>query len=173
MMTVAFYKGRERWASRFLAWWARSDYSHCEVILSRDGDRFECASSSLMDGGVRVKWIELRPEHWTLVDMPVNLDAVDAAIPRRGLTDREAAAAFVRAWFDAHAGEGYDLLGLLGFVVRRIKGWRRMWWCSEACAAALGFPDPWRFDVAAFLAVARTIGREHRGAFALAPDAAT
>lgn len=172
MVTVAFYKGRERLSSRFLAWWMRSTYSHCELILGRDGEVFECASASFLDGGVRIKRMRLNPEHWELVDVPIDPDIVRSAVARSDIDDAAAAVAWARAWFDAHDGEGYDLLGLLGFVLRRIKGSRRLWWCSEACAAALGWVDPWRFDVAAFLAVARTIGREHRGAFALRPPTA-
>ncbi|HSW19000.1 MAG TPA: hypothetical protein VLJ86_17405 [Ramlibacter sp.] len=167
MIVVAFYKGRNRWSSRFLAWWMRSDYSHCEVVLSRDGDLYECGSSSFLDGGVRIKRIKLDPAHWTLYEVPIDIERVRAIIQRNDLTDGQAAAAFARAWFDSHAGEGYDVPGLLGFVFRRIKGWARAWWCSEACTAALAWADPWRFDVGTFLAVARTNGREHRGAMTI------
>jgi hypothetical protein len=170
-VTAAFYRGKERASSRFLAWWARSDFSHCELLLSRRGEWFECASSSMMDGGVRVKWIKLNPDHWELFDVPANPDAVRAWAQAAGelqhAEPQALALAMVREWFAEHDREPYDLPGLLGFVVRRIKGWLRAWWCSEACTAALGWVDSWRFDVAGFLAVARTIGRPHRGAFAL------
>jgi len=166
-VTAAFYRGKERASSRFLAWWARSDYSHCELILSRRGDLFECASSSMMDGGVRVKWIKLNPAHWELLDVPADPDKVRAWATAWEIDERAAALGMVRAWFDEHEGERYDLPGLLGFVVRRIKGWLRAWWCSEACTDALGWVDSWRFDVASFLALARTLGRPHRGEFSL------
>lgn len=45
-----------------------------------------------------------------------------------------------------HCGQGYDLLGLVGFVARVLGQDKSRWVCSEAVAAMLGVPDAWRFD---------------------------
>ena len=143
---VALYKGPGRWADWVVRRWQRSPYSHCEVItaVARNeyaGDSFECWSSSNRDGGVRRKVMHLNPDHWDLFS--VRSASVDKA----------------REWFEQHEGNAYDWFGLLGFVWRpwRGNGWR--WWCSEACAAAMGFSDPHRFDVATLASVVKRIGR--------------
>ena len=123
MVKVAFYKGRKRFFNRAVAWWTRGPYSHCELIV--DGKSY---SSSFLDGGVRVKEIEYDPEHWDIVDLPW-ADAARAVM-----------------WFEAHMGLGYDVLGLVGFVARRVEDDRDRYFCSESIAAALGFADAWRFD---------------------------
>lgn len=81
-----------------------------------------------MDGGVRLKHIVLDPEHWDLVEI-------------------QGSTAKAWSWFVEHEDDRYDLLGLLGFVWRRQLGDKFRWFCSEAVvAAALGFPEPYRFD---------------------------
>lgn len=80
-----------------------------------------------MDGGVRVKHMQLNPENWDL--LPVAGHAEDAW-----------------AWVRQYAGAQYDLLGLLGFVARVLGHDQKRFLCSEAVAAMLGFQDPWRFD---------------------------
>ena len=127
-MNIAFYKGRKRLFNRLTAWWLRGDYSHCELILGTNANgQSICASSSMMDGGVRVKHMRLDAAHWDIV--PVAGDPAQAW-----------------AWLREHEGEGYDYLGLLGFIVRALGHDKSRWVCSEAVAAMLGFPDPWRFD---------------------------
>lgn len=139
-MQLAFYKGRHRglpgWFDAAVRWWTRGPYSHVELVLD-DGT---CWSSSARDGGVRTKAIDLGSGNWDLV--PVVQDAAAA-----------------RAWFAAHAGAGYDYLGLFGFVWRRSYGAGSRWFCSEAVAAALGYRDAWRFDPNTLaVAVARSGG---------------
>lgn len=127
-MQVAFYKGRKRLFNRLTSWWLRGPYSHVELVLGYDeAGQSICASSSMMDGGVRVKHMNLDPEHWDL--LPV-------------VGDQESA----WAWLKEHGGTGYDYLGLLGFVARAIGHDQSRFVCSEAVAAMLGVPDPWRFD---------------------------
>ena len=123
MVQVAFYKGRTRFFNKAVAWWTRGPYSHCELIV--DGKSY---SASFMDGGVRVKEITYDPEHWDIVDVP--------------WADAEKAV----AWFVAHMGQKYDVIGLVGFVARRVEDDRSKYFCSEAVSAALGFSDGWRFD---------------------------
>lgn len=97
------------------------------------------ASASYIDGGVR---IDYRPEHWDFVDAPGD----------------EAAA---RAWFTAHAGRSYDLMGNLSFLCPLIPDSKRKWFCSEACAAALGIPEPHRMGPNGLAAVLRWEGWHH------------
>ena len=127
-MQVAFYKGRKRLFNRITAWWLRGNYSHCELILGADPNGLAiCASSSMMDGGVRVKHMRLDPAHWDVIEVRGSIDV-----------------AWV--WLRAHEGEGYDYLGLIGFIVRVLRQSKSRWVCSEAVAAMLGIPDAWRFD---------------------------
>ena len=128
MIQVAFYKGRKRVFNRLVSWWLRGPYSHCELVLQTSPDGVSlCASASFMDGGVRVKNIVLDPEHWDLVMV-------------------EGSPATAWQWAASHEEDGYDLLGLLGFVWRRQADDQSKWFCSEAVAAMLGLPKPWRFD---------------------------
>lgn len=127
-MQVASYKGRKRLFNRLTAWWLQGAYSHTELVLGYDDAGLAvCASSSMMDGGVRVKHMHLDPEHWDLIEV-----GGDAEL--------------AWAWLQAHQGAGYDWLGLLGFIARVLGHDQQRFVCSEAVAAMLGFPDPWRFD---------------------------
>lgn len=126
-MKVAFYKGKKRLFNRLTSWWLRGPYSHCELIIEGLQSGVVCASSSFMDGGVRVKVIKLDPEHWDVIEVAGDVE-------------------LACQWLNDHAGEGYDTLGLIGFIARVIKQDKRRWFCSEAVAAMLQIPEPWRFD---------------------------
>lgn len=134
-MRAAFYKGTRPGIAglynRLVRGWCRSPYSHCELIFA-DG---MAASSSYADGGVRFKAIDFSVDRWDFIDLP---GADEAA---------------ARAWFIGQVGRPYDLLGNLGFLWRPIVGARRAWFCSEALAAALGYPEPWRYDPATLASV--------------------
>lgn len=127
-MKATFYRGTRPGVpgvyNRLVRWWTRSDFSHAELIFS-DG---MAASASYMDGGVRVKRIDFDPAHWDFVELPAHLEPA------------------ARAWFVEHAGQPYDLLGNLHFLLGPIADDRGKWFCSESIAAALGMPDPWRYD---------------------------
>lgn len=127
-MQAAFYKGRTRLFNRLTSWWLRGAYSHCELILGVDHNGLAvCASSSFLDGGVRVKHMQLDPDHWDVIDVDGSTDAA-------------------WLWLQQHHGQPYDLLGLAGFVARALGHDKARWLCSEAVAAMLGMPDAWRFD---------------------------
>ena len=127
-MQVAFYKGRKRLSSRLVSWWLGGVYSHCELILKVDPEGVShCASASFLDGGVRLKLMRLDPAHWDV--LPVGGDP-----------------SYAYAWLLEHEEESYDILGLLGFAWRRQQGAQNRWFCSEAVAAMLGWPNPWRLD---------------------------
>lgn len=127
-MKLAFYKAKDRLFNQAVSFWLRGPYSHVELVLGENaqGDSI-CLSSSLPDGGVRIKHMPLPLDRWDLV--PVTGDVRHAY-----------------EWAAAHMGQGYDLRGLLGFVWRREEGDKDKWFCSELCAAVLGMPEPWRFD---------------------------
>lgn len=78
-------------------------------------------------GGVRLKRVVLEPDRWELLPLPG--DAQRAA-----------------RWFLEHQGALYDWQLVLGFVAWAIPQKASRWTCSEAVAAAAGFPDPQRFD---------------------------
>lgn len=127
-LQVAFYRGRTRVYDRVTQWWLKGKYSHCELILGTDLQGLSiCASSSAKDGGVRIKHMQLNPERWDIIS--VDGDVYDAW-----------------HWMAAHADEGYDYLGFVGFIFRALGHDKPRWFCSEAVAAMLGIPDGWRFD---------------------------
>lgn len=142
-MLVALYVGKGGWFNAVIRRWQRSHYSHCEVILRRVLDVSECVSSSISDGGVRVKHMRLKPEHWELWDVPCD-DEQDSQAVR---------------WAVDHEGDRYDFFGLLGFAWRPWRGSKSRWWCSEACAALLGLDEPWRYDVATFASAVKRLGK--------------
>lgn len=141
---VALYRGRQsgRLGPRLLAWWQRCDYSHCAIVWSIDpaagGMHISDASLRL---GVRSRWVRWEPALWDLWE--IDGDRAECA-----------------AWVLQHEGQGYDWLGLAGFLWRRIKGISMAWWCSElVMAAAVRMPDPWRWDVAHLACYLRRHGR--------------
>lgn len=121
-MTVklALYKGKGLIFNRLVRWWTSSEYSHCELVIDQ-----LAYSSSLMDGGVRKKWIDFKDEHWDFIELP---------------------------WADADAVMGYfactddDKYGVLGLfksqLLNRNKEFKGSQFCSEWCAAAVGLPNP-------------------------------
>jgi hypothetical protein len=126
-MILASFKGnRSGLAALFsivVRWWLGGRYSHTELIFS-DG---LAGSSSAQDGGVRLKRITFDPDRWDFIEV-----------------DGDEAKA--RQWFEDHAGQGFDYLGLLGFVWRRSTQVKARFFCSESVAAALGFDEPHRMD---------------------------
>lgn len=128
-MRVALYKGTRPGLSGLFniltRWWLGGPYSHCELVFS-DG---WSASSSFLDGGVRFKRIEYDPARWDFIELESQFDEEEA-----------------RTWFVVHQGMKYDLLGLVGFMIRPIKGHSNRVVCSEAVMEALGFSQGYRFD---------------------------
>jgi hypothetical protein len=119
-MKIALYKGKGSVGNALVRWWKRSIYSHCELLI--DG---VCYSSSVMDHGVRGKIINLKPEHWDLIDLPLADEAAALAHFARTNGQPYSWASIVWAQF---FGREYDEA--------------RASFCSEWCAAALGLPTP-------------------------------
>ena len=136
LIYLALYKGKGTLFNRLIRLWTRSKYSHCEIVMP-DGSWL---SASAMDGGVRVKRIELNLEHWDLVPL-------SWACPHQ-----------ITHVFERHTGKGYDWLGILAsqLLPLAIDSPRRMF-CSEFCAAALGFNPAQRYSPALLGEVVRRI----------------
>lgn len=140
-MRVAFRYSDPRLLARLLAWWQRSDVSHCEVIVRSVEDMHECLSASWLDRGVRVKRMPLPPAKWRIYEVVAHTPVAPCD------------------WWTRHAGERYDWLALLGLVLRPVtRGRRRRWYCEEVVAELIGFDEPWRYDVAGLEAYCRLVG---------------
>lgn len=137
MVKVAFFKGKPNGffpaiGDDLIRWWTDGPYSHAEII-TQVNDKGEVYSHSavLLGGtnGVRSIWrSDIVAPDWDVVELP-NVDP-----------------ASVEAWFTAHAGCKYDLLGLLGFVLRRNDYDKNKYFCSESVADSLGIAEGWRYD---------------------------
>ena len=134
---LALYKGRRdgAWyrpcvaAARLSDWIIRtltgSPYSHCEMAVPCADGQYTCYSSSIRDGGVRVKTMPLPSEKWDLIPVPATEAQVQAA-------------------FETTRGAKYDWIGATG-VIARWRHDRYKWFCSEWCAWTLGLANPERF----------------------------
>lgn len=129
-MRIAFWKGTDPGFRGVLdilvRWWTNGPYSHCELIFSDD---WTGSCSPFEKGVVLLK----RPDNYY---DPKNWDIVT-------IGGDEVAA---RVWFKKHRGMPYDLLGSFGFVWRPIRGVDGAFFCSEAIALALGWPNGWRYN---------------------------
>lgn len=123
MFRIAFRKGDNRLISRLIRWWERGQYSHCELVFS-DG---ATASATVHDEGIYIGRKEMPEDEWDFIELPAHLE------PR------------ARAWFEAHEGKAYDYLGDISFVLDFVPASRDKWFCSRACADALGFVEAWRY----------------------------
>lgn len=138
-MKVAFYKtsrpGLAGLYNRLIRLWTKSKYSHCELVFGNGIS----ASSSWEDGGVRFARIEYSSDNWDFVDLPPELETQ------------------AYEWFVKNQGAKYDLWGNVHFVVSAIGDDKDRWFCSEACGAAIGLPNPWRFDPGTFAAACQAL----------------
>jgi len=130
---AAFYRGRakKRFSLARLGDWltrrvTRGPYSHCEIAVAIGDGLYRCYSSSFRDGGVRIKTMPLPGNKWDLISLDI-------------------ACAQVMTFHDRHIGKPYDWRGVLGFVFYN-RDSRNKWFCSEYCAAALGFSEAWRIS---------------------------
>ena len=129
---LALYKGEGDFLNRLIRWWTNSPYSHCELVV-----RGTCYSSSVRDGGVRAKVMELPSDKWDLFGLP--------------LADDDA----VTDWFIAHERDRYGWLDLLTGQLLGMQRDHRGVFCSEACAKALGLRNSTRMSPQALLDACR------------------
>lgn len=130
-LKIAMYKGTRAGVAglynRAVRAWTLGPYSHCELIAQEHDDGTStCWGASWPDGGVRQKTMWLDPAKWDLIDVTGDL------------------ASAVR-WFESHDGEGYDIRGNFGLMLRPLGHSQNKWFCSEAILAAMGFVEPWRY----------------------------
>ena len=129
MIRICFRFDDTRLFARLVCLLRGGDSAHCETAHRWVGDVYDCVSSSWMDGGVREKVIEMPAGKWRVYEVPGNPEDV-------------------KQWLKEHAGEKYDWLGLLGFLVPfRIPGAKRRWFCAEASAENMWLRDPVRWDL--------------------------
>lgn len=127
MMKLASFKGTRPGIAGLFSigcrWWLGGPYTHTELVFS-DG---WAGTSRSVEGGVVLHKITYPDDEWDLIE----IDGDES---------------LARAWFALHAGAKFDYLGLAGFVLSRGTHEGQRWFCSEAVAASLGFPEPFRFD---------------------------
>lgn len=138
LIYLALYKGKGTLFNRLIRLWTRSKYSHCELVMP-DG---RWLSASAMDGGVRAKRIDLNIEHWDLLPLP--------------WAERHT----IEWLYQQHKAMGYDWLGVfLSQLLPVAFHSERRWFCSEFCAAALGFTSAQRYSPAQLGEVVHRINR--------------
>ena len=119
-MALAAYEPH-RWndiGGHLTAWWTRSPYSHVEIVING-----VCYSSSMRDGGVRKKVIDLDKPWWRVI--PIEWADEDAAL----------------RVFRRYEGQPYGYLDLLTQHVLRLPVDDPGLLCSELCALMLGLPE--------------------------------
>lgn len=129
---LALYKGKAKKLSHRICdsvtkFFTRGKYSHCEIAIANE-DSFTCYSSSIRDGGVRKKEMQLDVQHWDFIHLP-NLSA-----------ER------LESFYRQTKGLDYDLLGALGCVVG-LRQHQQKYFCSEWCFNAIfGSTQGFRFS---------------------------
>lgn len=131
---IAFRKRSDKLFARLIQWWERGPYSHCELVFS-DG---ATASATVADNGVYIGRKQMSAENWDFIELPAHLEPA------------------ARAWFEAHEDKAYDYLGDISFVLDFIPASRDKWFCSRACADALGLYEPWRYGPNTLAAILRS-----------------
>ena len=141
MVRIAFRYGDTRFFARAVTFLRGGDSAHCELAHKWRGNFHTCTSASFIDGGVRQKQIELPADKWRIYEF-------------NGISDKE-----VDEWFVANHNKKYDVIGLMGFVWRRIEGSAKRLFCSEAVADIIGLPEPHLYDLRALESVCARFGR--------------
>lgn len=122
MIQLAFYKARYGTLfDKLISLTTISQYSHCEIVFPNG----QCASSSVRDGGIRIKNISMN-EHWDVYNLSEFLEPDESKI---------------RNWFDINNDDIYDWLGAIGSTFKLDWTSEDKKFCSYACAIVLGI-DP-------------------------------
>jgi len=122
MAKLAFYKAKGGWIDKVIRWGTRAPHSHVELV----DDLGVWWTSSHRDGGVRAKMMTPRPGHWDYIDIPDSID-IDW-----------------RPFIKANSENAkYDYAGImLSQMISMARHNPNKWFCSEICAASLGFESP-------------------------------
>ena len=134
---LAMYKHKRDWrkepvrtiADIITRFFTKGKYSHCEIAIKRSETLFDCYSSSVQDGGVRCKQIDVSDStKWDLIQL-------------NEVTEEQ-----IKGYFNRTLGCKYDWWGALGIVLG-IKQKRSKYFCSEWCFNAIyGGESGWRFS---------------------------
>lgn len=128
------------WLTRLVQKGKYSNVTHVEAILKEwDDGSVTIASSSLRDGGIRMKRCVLTPGHWDIVDVP--------------RWDSEVA----EQWFIDHEGEPYDWRGAFATCVPVQWKQKNEWFCNEAVGASVGMNSPEIFGPSQFAAICHSL----------------
>ena len=124
MIELAFYRGRKRLANRVIADLTGGPYSHVELILGRYANGWAiCLSASMMDGGVRIKLIDISTSNWVHLTVDTGATTADAW-----------------EWFWRHCAASYDYPGALRYKLKFLKQDPKKKYCSEAISEILKLP---------------------------------
>lgn len=132
MVYLALYKGKAdnrlyRFYDAVTRLFTQGLYSHCEIVISKQDGLYECYSSSIRDGGVRVKTMKLDTNHWDLIPLNISKEQV-------------------LDFYKQTANCSYDLLGALGIVLG-LRQHSKKYFCSEWCYDAItNKQNGWRFS---------------------------
>lgn len=149
---LALYKGKKdgrginpfliRLRDGFMRKITRGKYSHCEIAIETENSgEYRCFSSSIRDGGVRMKVIPLPSEKWDLTPVPSHVAMCATKL------------------FNQTKGRKYDYMGAIGLYLG-ISHEKKRWFCSEWCGAALNINEAWRFDPNGLAAI---VNQKHNG----------
>ncbi len=121
-MKVLFFKAKKgRWDDKLIAFWTRSEYSHCEI--EHNGYRY---GSNPAKKGKIMKWARSEPskKYWEMVDIDLDPKKLEEFINKTN-------------------GAKYDWLGIFlsQFLPFKIHSKKR-YFCSEWIAEALGYKKP-------------------------------
>lgn len=120
MVKIALYIGDGQIGNWGIRKWTGRKESHCELIVNSLS-----YSSSLMDGGVRRKYILYSPSNWYIINIPWAIEEN------------------ILSHYEKTKGNKYGLLSLVSSqIFNRNTDDSEADFCSEWCARALGLPSP-------------------------------
>ena len=138
---VASYKGKGKLFNWVIRWLDSTVYSHTEIALLPFSEKsWLCCSSSMMDGGVRFKVIDIESGNWDLINFEVTQEKQDEMIS-----------------FCAKSVVGkvkYDYLGMLGAGFIGLREHKKKDFCNEFVGKVMGLAfdirEPFRLRPASF-----------------------
>ena len=134
---IALYKGARDGHTLWTYWAIFCDYatrkmtkglySHCELVINKGNQIFDCYSSSVRDKGVRMKSMKLPKSKWDLIAVNISEQKVID-------------------YFSANKDKKYDFLGA-GGIVLGVPEDRNKLFCSEFVFNCItGSDKGWRFS---------------------------
>lgn len=126
-MKIVFYEAKYgNWLDKFISFWTRGKYSHCELYFE---DMDICFSSSSRDKGTRYKRININNGKWDIIKL--------------NISDEEKYFNRTKAFID----KKYDWIGIIFtqlFPLNRQD--KDKWFCSEICGYILGYDESYKYS---------------------------